>query len=57
MLVIEANGVIMIENYDTVGVFIGGDVGKSDHDAVALDRTGKTLFDRACPTMSPAGVS
>jgi transposase len=39
----------MIENYDTVDVFIGVDVGKSDHHAVALDRAGNTLFDRALP--------
>ena len=39
----------MIENYDSVDVFIGVDVGKSEHHAVALDRTGKRLYDKALP--------
>lgn len=39
----------MIENYDTVDVFIGVDVGKGEHHAVALDRAGKQLFDKALP--------
>ena len=39
----------MIRDYDQVDVFVGLDVGKSDHHAVALDRTGKVLFDRALP--------
>ena len=30
-------------------VFVGLDVGKSEHHAVALDRTGKVLFDKALP--------
>ncbi|TFB47585.1 IS110 family transposase, partial [Cryobacterium tagatosivorans] len=32
-----------------LGVFIGVDVGKGEHHAVALDRAGKQLFDRALP--------
>ncbi|EQD28333.1 transposase IS116/IS110/IS902 family protein [mine drainage metagenome] len=32
-----------------VDVFIGVDVGKSEHHAVALDRSGKRLLDRALP--------
>jgi transposase len=32
-----------------IEVFIGLDVGKSDHHAVALDRSGKRLYDRALP--------
>ena len=32
-----------------VAVFIGVDVGKDTHHAVALDRTGKRLYDRALP--------
>ena len=39
----------MIENYDSVDVFIGVDVGKSEHHAVALDRAGKRLYDKALP--------
>lgn len=39
----------MIENYDSVDVFIGVDVGKSEHHAVALDRSGKRLYDKALP--------
>jgi transposase len=41
--------VIVIEEYESVDVFIGVDVGKSDHHAVALDRAGKTLLDRPLP--------
>lgn len=33
----------------TIDVFIGVDVGKGHHDAVALDRAGKRLLDRALP--------
>ncbi|WP_426519454.1 IS110 family transposase [Diaminobutyricibacter sp. McL0618] len=39
----------MIEDYEAVDVFIGVDVGKSGHHAVALARDGKTLFDKALP--------
>ncbi|MEC5148817.1 IS110 family transposase [Cryobacterium sp. GrIS_2_6] len=39
----------MIENYDSVDVFIGVDVGKGEHHAAALDRSGKQLFDKALP--------
>lgn len=38
-----------IAGYDTVAVFVGLDVGKSEHYAVALDRSGKCLLDRALP--------
>ncbi|WP_116413008.1 IS110 family transposase, partial [Subtercola boreus] len=38
-----------IERYDQVDVFIGVDVGKGEHHAVALNRAGKTLFDKALP--------
>ena len=38
-----------IEHYGTVDVFIGVDVGKGEHHAVALDRSGKRLFDKALP--------
>lgn len=41
--------VTQIENYDQVDVFVGLDVGKGEHHAVALDRTGKKLYDRALP--------
>lgn len=38
-----------IKNYDQVDVFVGLDVGKGEHHAVALDRTGKKLYDRPLP--------
>ncbi len=37
------------ENQREVAVFIGVDVGKGEHHAVALDRSGKRLFDKALP--------
>ena len=39
----------MIKDHETIDVFIGVDVGKSNHHAVALDRTGKKLLDKALP--------
>jgi hypothetical protein len=39
----------LIKEHELVDVFIGVDVGKSNHHAVALDRTGKKLLDRALP--------
>lgn len=39
----------MIKNHDEVDIFIGVDVGKSNHHAVAIDSTGKKLLDRALP--------
>ncbi len=38
-----------IAGYDRIAVFVGLDVGKSEHHAVALDRSGKRLLDRALP--------
>jgi hypothetical protein len=38
-----------IISYDSVDVFVGVDVGKGEHHAVALDKTGKRLFDKALP--------
>lgn len=38
-----------ITGYDRIAVFVGLDVGKSEHHAVALDCTGKRLLDRALP--------
>ncbi|WP_341579622.1 IS110 family transposase [Microbacterium schleiferi] len=38
-----------MDNYDQVDVFVGLDVGKGEHHAVALDRGGKKLYDRALP--------
>ena len=38
-----------IEQHDRIQVFIGVDVGKGAHHAVALDRTGKRLLDSALP--------
>jgi hypothetical protein len=39
----------MLENYDSDDVFIGVDIGKGEHHAVALDRLGKQLFDKVLP--------
>lgn len=39
----------MINEYETIDVFIGIDVGKSDHHGVALNRAGKKLLDTALP--------
>jgi hypothetical protein len=41
--------VTQIESYDQVDVFVGLDVGKGEHHAVALDRHGKNLYDRVLP--------
>ena len=38
-----------IEQHDSVQVFVGVDVGKGVHHAVALDRKGKRLLDSALP--------
>ncbi|WP_455908141.1 IS110 family RNA-guided transposase [Streptomyces hydrogenans] len=38
-----------MKDYDAVDVFIGVDVGKEGHHAVALDRSGNRLLDRALP--------
>ncbi len=39
----------MIANHDGVEVFVGLDVGKGVHHAVAVDRAGRKLLDRALP--------
>jgi hypothetical protein len=39
----------VIKDHETVDVFIGVDVGKTSHHAVALDRTGRKLLDKALP--------
>ncbi|SRK67230.1 ISSfl2 ORF [Shigella flexneri] len=36
-------------DYESVLVFIGVDVGKDTHHAVAINRSGKRLFDKALP--------
>ncbi len=41
--------VTSIDRHDEIEVFIGLDVGKGEHHAVALDRAGKRIFDRALP--------
>ncbi len=41
--------VTSIDRYDEVSVFVGLDVGKGEHHAVALDRAGKRLFDKPLP--------
>ncbi len=45
----EDEVVTSIDRYDEVDVFVGLDVGKGEHHAVALDREAKRLFDRALP--------
>jgi hypothetical protein len=47
----------MIENYDSVDVFIGVDVGKGEHHAVALDRGGKHSSTRHCPMTKRSSAS
>jgi transposase len=37
------------QQHDSVDVFVGVDVGKGHHHAVALDRTGKRLYNKALP--------
>ncbi len=39
----------MIKDHESVDVFIGVDVGKTGHHAVALDRKGRKLLDKALP--------
>ena len=39
----------MITGWEDVDVFVGVDVGKGEHHAVALDRAGKRVFDSALP--------
>ncbi|WP_310168507.1 IS110 family transposase [Arthrobacter sp. BE255] len=39
----------VLRDYDCVDVFIGVDVGKDGHHAVALDKSGNRLLDRALP--------
>ncbi|MFC6325145.1 IS110 family transposase [Microbacterium koreense] len=38
-----------MDRYDQIDVFIGLDVGKGEHHAVALDRSGRKLYDRPLP--------
>lgn len=46
-----------IKHYDDVAVFIGLDVGKSEHHAVALTRDGKKLYDKPLPNTEAGIVS
>jgi len=39
----------VIKDHESVDVFIGVDVGKTNHHAVALNRNGKKLLDKALP--------
>lgn len=39
----------MLKDHEQVDILIGVDVGKSNHHAVAIDRAGKKLLDRALP--------
>jgi len=40
---------VSIVGHDSVDVFIGVDVGKGEHHAVAVDRAGNRVFDKALP--------
>ncbi|MGO4611582.1 transposase, partial [Variovorax sp. 2RAF20] len=39
----------MIGNHESIDVFIGLNVGKAEHHAVAVDRAGKKPFDKSLP--------
>ena len=39
----------MIGNHESVDTFMGLDVGKGEHHAVALDRAGRKSFDKELP--------
>ncbi|WP_039967720.1 IS110 family transposase, partial [Solibacillus isronensis] len=39
----------MIQNHESIDVFIGVDVGKSNHHAVALNKVGKKLLNTSLP--------
>src|ERR1700753_3817340 len=49
IVVTSGAGMTDIEQHDSVQVFVGVDVGKGAHHAVALDRKGKRLLDSAVP--------
>ena len=42
------------QQHSSVDLFVGVDVGKGHHHAVALDRRGKRLYKKALPTMRPS---
>jgi transposase len=46
---VDEDGAVMIENHDSVDVFLGVDVGKPAHHAVALARDGSVLLDHGLP--------
>jgi hypothetical protein len=39
----------MVADHVEVGVFLGVDVGKGEHHAVALDQAGTRLYDKVLP--------
>ncbi len=43
----------MILEQESIDVFLGLDVGKTGHHAVALNRAGKKLYDKALPQDEP----
>ncbi len=45
----QGNTMTESRDYESVQVFIGVDVGKDTHHAVAVNRSGKRLFDKALP--------
>ncbi|MBP2388244.1 hypothetical protein JOF47_003755 [Paeniglutamicibacter kerguelensis] len=46
----------MIKDHETIDVFIGVDVGKSNHHAVALNRAGKSCWTRPCRRTKPSST-
>lgn len=42
---------------EDIGVFIGVDVGKSEHWATALDRDGRKIYDRALGSAGPSRIA
>lgn len=43
----------MINNHYTIDVFIGVDIGKTNHQTVALNKTGKKSGTKPYPRMKP----
>lgn len=39
--------------HNSIDVFVGVDVGKGQHHAVVLDRSGKRLYNKALPNKKP----
>lgn len=44
----------MINEHEAIDVFIGVDVGKSNHHAVALNKAERNSWTRPCPRTKPS---